>query len=262
MLLEITKDKAPKQGRMTSADNTDDPVVDVVTADILPGGEPLLARVRAEASATGVRRIRLALGYLFVPGLAPVWKALEHSSATELHLLIGNTAGTLTDEQRVALADEVSGTASPHDTRSPEMDVAAAARTERARIVTETAGALRENLAHIPAGDSGAQSVLLSLAQAATTGRLRVRIYPEGRLHAKAYLFEHPEGISTIALVGSSNLSLPSPGNPTELNVVVREKAATDQITHWFDTLWDAGQDFTRELLTEIMAAPCLQRPD
>ena len=243
---------------MVTADN---PRVNAVMADILPGGEPLLARVRVEASSAGVSRIRLALGYLFVPGLAPVWDALDHSSATELHLLIGNTAGTLTEEQQVALADEVSVAASPSDARSPEMDVAAAARTERARIVTETAQALRENLAHIPAGDAAAPSVLLRLARAASAGRLRVRIYPEGRLHAKAYLFERHDGASMVALVGSSNLSLPSPGNPTELNVVVREKQATEQLTAWFDTLWDAGQDFSRELLTEILDAPCLQPP-
>jgi phosphatidylserine/phosphatidylglycerophosphate/cardiolipin synthase-like enzyme len=228
-------------------------------SDILPGGEPLLARVRVEASAAGVSRIRLALGYLFVPGLAPVWDALDRSSAAELHLLIGNTAGTLTEEQQVALADEVSVTAGPNDTRSPEMDVAAAPRTERARIVTETAQALRENLAHIPAGDAAAQGLLLRLARAANTGRLRVRIYPDGRLHAKAYLFERQDEYPTVALVGSSNLSLPSPGNPTELNVVVRDRGATDQLTVWFDTLWDAGQDFSRELLTEILNAPCLQ---
>lgn len=241
---------------MSSADN---PSVNAVMADILPGGEPLLARVRVEASAAGAHRIRLALGYLFVPGLAPVWNALDHSSATELHLLIGNTAGTLTEEQQVASADEVFMTGGPNDARSPEMDVAAAARTERARIVTETAQALRENLAHIPAGDAAAQGVLLRLARAANAGRLRVRIYPEGRLHAKAYLFERQEGHSTVALVGSSNLSLPSPGNPTELNVAVRESEAIGQLTAWFDTLWDAGQDFTRELVTEILNAPCLQ---
>lgn len=228
-------------------------------ADILPGGEPLLARVRVEAAAAGVRRIRLALGYLFVPGLAPVWDALDHSSAIELDLLIGNTAGTLTVEQQVALADEVSDFAGPNDARSPEMDVAGAARAERARIVAETAKALRENLARIPTGDAAAPSVLLRLARAASTGRLRVRIYPEGRLHAKAYLFEHEDGAATVALVGSSNLSLPSPGNPTELNVVVREQEALAQVARWFDTLWDTGQDFTRELLTEILNAPCLQ---
>jgi hypothetical protein len=240
---------------------SDNPSVSAVMADILPGGEPLLARVRVEASATGVSRIRLALGYLFVPGLAPVWDSLDHSSASELHLLIGNTAGTLTEEQQIALADEVSATSGPNDARSPEMDVAAAARTERARIVTETAEALRENLAHIPAEDAAGQSVLLRLANAANTGRLRVRIYPEGRLHAKAYLFEQGDDSPGIALVGSSNLSLPSRGNPTELNVVVREKEASAQLAAWFDALWDVGQDFTRELLTEILNTPCLHPP-
>lgn len=228
-------------------------------ADILPGGEPLLARVRVEASARPLARVRLALGYLFVPGLAAVWDALEDSDAAELQLLIGNTAGTLTDEQEVALSDEAADAARPGDLRTPEMDVAASARAGRARIVMETARALRENLAHIPAGDMAAQSLLLRLARTAQAGRLRVRIYPAGRLHAKAYLFERPNG-DAAAIVGSSNLSLPSPGNPTELNVVVRDPAAR-QVTAWFDALWNTGQDFTRDLLTEMLAAPILQPP-
>lgn len=239
----------------------DNPSVSAAMADILPGGEPLLARVRVEANAKPLTRIRLALGYLFVPGLAPVWDALEGGSTAELQLLIGNTAGTLTEEQSVALADEIADAGRPDDSRSPEMDVASSARAARTRIVAETARALRENLAHIPASDMAAQSVLLRLARAANAGRLRVRIYPDGRLHAKAYLFERSDDAPSIALVGSSNLSLPSPGNPTEMNVVVRDTAAFRQVTDWFDALWDAGQDFTRELLTEILAAPALQPP-
>lgn len=219
------------------------------TSDILPGGEPLLARVREEAA--GATRLRFALGYLFVSGLAPVWDTLEASGA-EIHLLIGNTAGLPTEEQRVAGSE--SGASLDSD-----QDVAASARAARARVVAETVGALRANLAHVPRTGRNAR-LLAALATGIAANRIRVRIYPDGRLHAKAYLFEHSPGAGglpdgSIALVGSSNISLPSPGNPTELNVVVRDETSVGLVSAWFESLWSASQDFSRDLFTELSGA-------
>ncbi len=209
---------------------------------VLPGGEPLLAHVRGAAS--GAIRLRFALGYLYLAGLSPVWDALEASGA-EVHLLIGNTAGQPTDEQWVA-GQEAEGLL------ASALDVAAAARAERTRVVAETAEALRANLTHMPHSPEN-ERLLVGLARSIAGNRLRVRIYPDGRLHAKAYLFERTE--TSEALVGSSNLSLPSPGNPTELNVLVRDEAAVQAVAAWFDTLWAASQDFSRDLFTEISSA-------
>jgi hypothetical protein len=235
------------------------------SGDILGGGEPLLARVRAEAA--GTTRIRFALGYLFLPGLAPVWDALD-ASGGEIHLLIGNTAGLPTDEQRIAGQDAGSLT--------PALDVAAHARAERARVVAEIRDALRANLAHLPHTGDNAR-LLLALARGIAANRVRVRIYSEGRLHAKAYLFERPAGgrvssagqpfaddtrpEAAVALVGSSNLSLPSPGNPTELNVVVRDAAGVGAVSAWFDSLWGASHDFSRDLFTQLSASWPLSAP-
>lgn len=212
------------------------------TDDILGGGEPLLARVRAEAA--GATRLRLALGYLFLSGLAPVWDALDGSGG-EIHLLIGNTAGQPTDEQRAAGA-------AARGALAAEFDVAATARAERARVVTETTEALRANLGSIARTDAH-RRVLMGLAQGIARNRVRVRIYPDGRLHAKAYLFERAG--ATRALVGSSNVSLPSPGNPTELNVVVRAPESVAAVTQWFDALWAVSQDFSRDLFTALSAS-------
>ena len=210
--------------------------------DVLSGGEPLLTCVRS--AVNGAVRLRFALGYLYLAGLAPVWDALEASGA-EIQLLIGNTAGQPTHEQWVA-GQEAEGLI------TSALDVAATARAERTRVVAETAEALRANLAHI-AHTSENERLLVGLARSIAGNRLRVRIYPEGRLHAKAYLFECPE--DATALVGSSNLSLPSPGNPTELNVLLRDPAAVAAVSAWFDTLWAASQDFSRDLFTELSGA-------
>ncbi len=219
------------------------------TGDILGGGEALLARVQAEAALS--TRMRFALGYLFLAGLAPVWDALE-ASGGEIHLLIGNTAGQPTDEQRVA-GQESAGLL------APGLDVAAQARTERARVVTETSESLRANLAHFAPTDGNAR-LLVALARGIAGNRVRVRIYPDGRLHAKAYLFERSE--ASVALVGSSNISLPSPGNPTELNVLVRDAAGVGAVSAWFDTLWAASHDFSRDLFTQLSASWPFSAPD
>lgn len=224
----------------------------------MPGGEPLLARVRAEIAAPGVTRIRLALGYLFVPGLAPLWDALENSAAAEIQLLIGNTAGVLTDEQRIAIADEAASVAdwSAAGSLAPQLDVAAQARTERARIVAQTASALRENLSRSVSRTEANARMLSGLARATAASRVRVRIYPDGRLHAKAYLFERGKGTGdATAIIGSSNLTLPASGNPTELNVILRETREYSAVAAWFDPLWDASQDFGRDLVTELSNA-------
>jgi phosphatidylserine/phosphatidylglycerophosphate/cardiolipin synthase-like enzyme len=214
--------------------------------DVLGGGEPLLARVRAESAAPGTQRVRFALGYLFVPGLAPVWGALEDGPAREVQLLIGNTATVPTDEQRVAVENLSAGAGGV----PPELDVAASARAERARTVRDTAGALRENLRHVPRTDAHAR-LLIGLARAVAQNRLRVRIYGDGRLHAKAYLFDRPT--APLALVGSTNLTLPTPaGIATELNVAVRDPAGYAAVSSWFDGLWAASQDFSRDLVAEL----------
>jgi len=219
-------------------------------SDILGGGEPLLARVRAEASVPGTRALRFALGYLFVPGLAPVWDAMEGGPAEEMQVLIGNTATLPTEEQRLAV-ETITG---PLPLPSGVPDVAAAARRERERTLRDTAGALRENLRQVKRTDENAR-VLVGLARAVTQNRLRIRIYGDGRLHAKAYLFARHGLVPSAALVGSTNLTLPSPGNRTELNVAVHDRTGFASVSAWFDDLWDVSHDFSREMVAELSGA-------
>ncbi|HVK01913.1 MAG TPA: phospholipase D-like domain-containing protein [Armatimonadaceae bacterium] len=220
------------------------------TGDVLAGGEPLLARVRAEAAVPGTTRMRFALGYLFVPGLAPIWDALEASTATDIRLLIGNTTSVLSEEQRAAAGDAGPGGAALLSVPM-EQDVAAGARAARDRVVAETAAALRENLARIERTDANA-ALLVGLARAVAANRLRVRIYPDGRLHAKVCLFDRESVEQSVALVGSTNLTLPAPGNPTELNVATRGEPCA-AVSDWFGALWDEGQDFTRAFVGELL---------
>lgn len=221
-----------------------------VAAAVVPGGEALLGRVRDEAA--GATRARFALGYLSVAGLLPVWDALE--TVTTLHLLIGNTAAQPTDEQRAAQNAQAA-------TQAPG-DVAAPAREQRTRVVTETAHALEGGARRLGETEPG-RRVLLGLAAGIGAGRIRVRVYTGGRIHAKAYLFEraHADSVAgNVALVGSSNLTLPgvaadADASPAEMNVLLRDADAVADVAAWFERLWNAGHEFSRDLLLLLSGA-------
>jgi superfamily II DNA or RNA helicase len=52
--------------------------------------------------------------------------------------------------------------------------------------------------------------------------------------------------------VGSSNLTLSGLNNNTELNVVIHGNDNHQQLTNWFDELWDVAEDFDAVLMQEM----------
>ena len=106
------------------------------------------------------------------------------------------------------------------------------------------------------------QSLLTALARMIEEGRVKVRVYTKGRLHAKAYIFDyglvltrtealdrHEKG---IAIVGSSNLTLSGVTHNTELNVIVQGNDNHAELIRWFEELWNESQDFDEVLMNEI----------
>ena len=215
--------------------------------DVLPGGEALLTALMAEIRSPDVGRIVIAPGYLFVPGLAPLWEALEASTAREIHLMTGNTAGLLTVEQRFVAESE-----SAENSLAPELDFAAGARTERDRVRDEVSHSLRENLIRMPKTPES-ENLLLSLARGIASNRVRARVYAEGRQHTKAAIVEKSSGV--VAFVGTTNITLPVATNPTQINLRIAEPTAARQIERWLDSLWEDAQDFSRALFAEISAS-------
>lgn len=219
-----------------------------MSVDVLPGGETLTAALAAEIALPDVFRVTLAPGYLFIPGLCPLWKALETSAAQEIRLLTGNTAGLLTVEQRFVAESEADLTPS---SISPALDFAASARVERDRVRDEVARALRDNLVRM-ARTPDENAFLLSLARAASGNRVRVRVYAEGRQHTKAAIVEKTSGV--VVFVGTTNVTLPVAANPTQINLRIADPTATQELTAWINSLWNDSQDFTRTLFAEISA--------
>ena len=209
----------------------------------------LVLRVRTYLEA-GAIRARLAVGYLFLEGLEPLRANLERLESVEI--LIGNVVNRLTDEQ---VREEASSRHRGGEERvRPQEDVAATLRERHDRAAVETALNLRGTLGALPRTPEN-RALLLSLAKAVAQGRLKVRVYTQGRIHSKLTVLEYPEGHPSapgLAVVGSSNLTLGGQAHPTELNVVVKDRESVAVLEEWYQRLWDEAQDFHRELFDEL----------
>jgi superfamily II DNA or RNA helicase len=193
---------------------------------------------------------RFATGYLFVSGLQPIadgLRQLEH-----VKLLIGTTTNRDTIEQlalgyrRRELVEE-----KLRQQRHVNVD----------RAMGDTVLAIRQSISEMQPGEREAHTISV-LAELIASGKLDVRVYTRGVLHAKAYIFDYrnPQPNSRgIGIIGSSNLTEPGLASNTELNVQVDDNAdiITGEGLHrdlceWFDQLWNEARPFSPELMTEL----------
>lgn len=218
----------------------------------------LALRVRAYLEA-GADSARFAVGYLFLDGLAPLREQVGRLQSVEI--LIGNVVSRSTEEQvREEAAARLRGGEAWVRARE---DVAATLRESHDRIAAETALSLRATLEALPRTGEH-QALLLTLARSVAQGRLRIRLYAAGRLHAKAALIGYPAGYPGwpgLAVVGSSNLTLGGESHPTEMNVVVTDGGDVAALEGWYRGLWDVSQDFHREFFDELGGCWALRQP-
>ncbi|HQE92157.1 MAG TPA: helicase-related protein [Anaerolineae bacterium] len=194
----------------------------------------------------GAQAAKFAVGYFFLSGLEAVADQLYNVG--ELRLLIGNTSNRETIEQ---IAEGYRRLEQVHNA------VEAIQYPKRAAIEAATAAtaqSIGQTAARMDQTDEAAQLVdtLVALIE---SGRLKVRVYTQGRLHAKAYIFDYPPNSpygSGMAIVGSSNFTLSGIAANTELNVKVLGDANHAALTHWFEDLWDEAQDFETHLMQEL----------
>ncbi len=216
-----------------------------MSSDVIDNRHVRLAgRVRdlLDAGAVGAR---FAVGYLFLDGLTSLRAQLARLD--EAQFLIGNVVNHSTEEQVREEARLRTGDAGPG---YEQEDFASGLRETHTRVAAVTALNLRRTIDEMPRSAEG-QSLLLTLAARIAAGALKVRLYTPGRIHAKVTLLRYPGG-RQIAVVGSSNLTLGGPAHPTEMNVFVRDAASVAELDDWYRRLWDAAQDFHKELFDEI----------
>jgi superfamily II DNA or RNA helicase len=191
-------------------------------------------------------RAHFAVGYFFLSGFEAIAAQIPHLD--QMRLLIGNVTNRQTIEQlaegyghlemarRAVRRQRMSGVETP-------------------RIRAETVDSIQTTMELMDQTD-GAQELILSLADLIARGKVQVRLYTRGRLHAKAYLFDFdPARIHAqkgAAIVGSSNLSLGGVTHNTELNVRVFGDGNHAELSRWFDELWDEAEEFDEDLMREL----------
>ncbi len=191
-------------------------------------------------------RAHFAVGYFFLSGFQAIAEHIPHLDG--LRLLIGNVTNRQTIEQ---LAEGYHHLATTQ--RAVRRQRMASAQVPRIRA--ETAGSIQTTLELMDQTDD-AQALVLSLAGLIAQGKIQVRVYTRGRLHAKAYIFDFdPARIHAqtgAAVVGSSNVSLGGVAHNTELNVRVFGDANHAELSCWFNELWNEAEDFDADLIHEL----------
>ena len=219
---------------------------------------------RTEKLVDHIRRIlpgsqaaRFAVGYFFLSGLEAV--ADQLANVRELRLLIGNTSSRETIEQ----------IAEGYCRLQQVQNAAEAMAYPRHADVDLSVAATAANVGHAAAlldQTDAAERLVGTLVRLIEEGRLQVRVYTHGRLHAKAYVFDYgpiydasgnplPREEKGIAVVGSSNFTLAGVASNTELNVLVHGNDNHAALTRWFEELWAESQDFEEHLLRELRQA-------
>lgn len=189
---------------------------------------------------------KIAVGYFFLSGFESV--AHNLSSIKSMRLLIGNTSSRETVEQisegykRLELA------------LAAEEKERYLNRSDQKKRKECTAHNIQRSIELMDQTDSG-EDLVRAFIKMIQDKRLEVKLYTKGRLHAKAYIFDYPaQGHyeNGIAIVGSSNFTLAGLNHNTELNVVVHGNDNHQQLTGWFEELWQDAIDFDDTLMEEL----------
>lgn len=122
---------------------------------------------------------KFAVGYFFLSGFKLIHAELER--LRELRLLIGNVSDARTIEH---LAETHSAAQIIEQSRARQF----ANAREREAALQAVAGAMRERLSRLTQTDDDERLIRL-LLRLLDEKRFKIRVYTQGRLHAKAYIF-------------------------------------------------------------------------
>jgi hypothetical protein len=82
------------------------------------------------------------------------------------------------------------------------------------------------------------------------SGKIECKLYAKKKFHAKAYI-THPKAkvIGSVALVGSSNFTLPGLTENVELNIQVRAPDDVEKLQKWFEHYWGEGENISDDVI-------------
>ena len=89
-----------------------------------------------------------------------------------------------------------------------------------------------------------------AIVHALKSGKIECKVYTKNKFHAKAYI-THPKVavIGSVALVGSSNFTLPGLTQNVELNIQIRASGDVSQLQAWFEHYWGEAEEGTPDVL-------------
>ena len=198
---------------------------------------------------------KIAVGYFFLSGFKAIQDKLVAKDEKgeylikEIRLLIGNTTNRQTAEELARsyrLAENI----------QKKLDkLKRPGAGEKKLEKDEAQKSIRTVISDLDQSEENSR-LLETVFSMVNDKRLKVKVYIKSKLHAKAYIFDflHPQPNSKgIAIVGSSNLSLAGLTDNTELNVYVHDNGENhDELTKWFNELWNDAEDFDRRFLEAL----------
>lgn len=212
--------------------------------DIIDNAQTKLLDVM-QTILTNSKSAKFAVGYFFLSGLEAV--ADQLSEIHELRLLIGNTTNRETIEQ---LAE---GCRRLNEVQQHLQSQLYPKNVEMKTWTADTATNIGLDAAAMTQSDQS-QKLIGTLTRLVAEGRLKVRVYNKGRLHAKAYIFDYKPGLDQpgVGIVGSSNFTLGGLTHNSELNVKIYGHGNHSELTRWFERLWDEAQEFEEFFMQEL----------
>ena len=188
-------------------------------------------------------RADIAVGFFFMSGFEAV--ADDLARLDRVRILVGRTDRQVFEEVAVGLqqADALAA--------RKQMDEVVR-RSDRSGIARQLVEKVAEGVAALPQS-SESEAAVAKLRDMVASGRVRVRAYVNNPLHAKAYLCWYDDHAEPgAAVIGSSNFTLAGFTGNTELNVRVTGDAEMHELGNWFNELWDASEDISDQLITEL----------
>jgi hypothetical protein len=82
------------------------------------------------------------------------------------------------------------------------------------------------------------------------SGTIECKVYAKKKFHAKAYITHlKVKVIGSVALVGSSNFTLPGLTENVELNIQVRAPGDVEKLQKWFEHYWREGENISDDVI-------------
>ena len=94
-----------------------------------------------------------------------------------------------------------------------------------------------------------------AILEAIQSGLIEIKVYTKHKFHAKLYLTHAKpelEVVPSIALVGSSNFTIPGISKNIELNVRIDPQSQVRELQDWFDHFWEQAEDVSDEVIQTI----------